>query len=118
MTAFCILFGIFGLTGWVPTVMIQRGETVAASFGFGALIQVMAFAGSLFCGYLSDRHHKPRAAMAVWWLGGAVSLGLLAVFNNNILDFICVGAAGFCILGGPWDASRQPRGMGTSTGAA
>jgi MFS transporter, AAHS family, 4-hydroxybenzoate transporter len=98
--AFCVLFGIFGLTGWVPTVMIQRGETFAASFGFGALIQVMAFIGSLLCGYIADRHHQPRGAMMVWWLGGALSVGTLALFNNHILNFICVGAAGFCILGG------------------
>lgn len=97
--AFCVLFGIFGLTGWVPTVMIQRGETFAASFGFGALIQGMAFVGSLLCGSIADRSHKPRIAMAIWWVGGAVSLGTLALVNNHILNFVCVGLAGFCILG-------------------
>jgi AAHS family 4-hydroxybenzoate transporter-like MFS transporter len=98
--AFCVLFGIFGLTGWVPTVMIQRGETFAASFGFGALIQAMAFVGSLVCGSIADRFHAPRAAMAAWWVGGAVSLGTLALVNNHILNFVGVGLAGFCILGG------------------
>jgi AAHS family 4-hydroxybenzoate transporter-like MFS transporter len=97
--AFCVLFGIFGLTGWVPTVMIQRGETFAASFGFGALIQGMAFVGSLLCGSIADRSHKPRIAMAIWWVAGAVSLGTLALVNNHILNFVCVGLAGFCILG-------------------
>jgi len=100
VAAFCVLFGIFGLTGWVPTVMIQRGETFAASFGFGALIQAMAFVGSLLCGSISDRSHQPRFAMAAWWVGGAVALGTLALVNNHILNFICVGLAGFCILGG------------------
>ena len=100
VAAFCVLFGIFGLTGWVPTVMIQRGETFAASFGFGALIQVMAFVGSLLCGSIADRTHKPRVAMAGWWLGGAASLATLALLNNHVLNFICVGFAGFCILGG------------------
>jgi AAHS family 4-hydroxybenzoate transporter-like MFS transporter len=98
--AFCVLFGIFGLTGWVPTVMIQRSETFAASFGFGALIQAMAFVGSLVCGSIADRSHAPRLAMAVWWVGGAVALGTLALVNNHILNFVCVGLAGFFILGG------------------
>ena len=31
--------------------MIQRGETFAASFGFGALMQIMSFIGGLVCGY-------------------------------------------------------------------
>ncbi len=98
--AFCVLFGIFGLTGWVPTVMIQRGETFAASFGFGALIQAMAFVGSLFCGTIADRSHRPRFAMAAWWVGGAVALATLAMVNNHALNVICIGLAGFCILGG------------------
>jgi len=97
--AFCVLFAIFGLTGWVPTVMIQRGESFAASFGFGALIQAMAFVGSLFCGWLTDRYRSPRAAIAAWWLGGAISLGVLAAFNSHAVNFVFVGLAGFCILG-------------------
>jgi len=97
--AFCVLFAIFGLTGWVPTVMIQRGETFAASFGFGALIQGMAFVGSLLCGSIADRRQTPRAAMAVWWLGGAISLAALALVNSHVLNIVCVGMAGFCILG-------------------
>jgi AAHS family 4-hydroxybenzoate transporter-like MFS transporter len=53
-TAFLSLFCIFGLSGWIPTVMIQRGETFAASFGFGALMQIMSFVGSLVLGHLVD----------------------------------------------------------------
>lgn len=99
-SAFFILFGIWGLSGWVPTAMMQRGEGFAASFSFGALIQAMAFIGSLLCGYLADRGGKDREAMAAWWLGGAVSVGILAAVNIHALNVICVGAAGFCILGG------------------
>jgi sugar phosphate permease len=64
------------------------------------LIQAMAFVGSLLCGNLADRGGKDREAMAVWWLGGAVSVGLLVLVNVHVLNIICVGAAGFCILGG------------------
>jgi MFS family permease len=98
--AFCILFGIFGLTGWVPTAMMQRGETFAASFAFGALIQVMAFTGSLVCGFLAERNGRDRGAMFLWWLGGTLSVWMIALVNNHVLNVICVGAAGFCILGG------------------
>jgi AAHS family 4-hydroxybenzoate transporter-like MFS transporter len=98
--AFCILFGIFGLTGWVPTAMMQRGETFATSFAFGALIQVMGFVGSLICGSLAERNAGDRGAMFIWWLGGTLSVWTLALVNYHALNFICVGAAGFCILGG------------------
>ena len=100
VSAFFILFGIWGLSGWVPTAMMQRGEGFATSFSFGALIQAMAFVGSLLCGYIADRGGKDREAMAVWWLGGAISVGILVLVNVHALNVICVGAAGFCILGG------------------
>jgi AAHS family 4-hydroxybenzoate transporter-like MFS transporter len=100
VSAFFILFGIWGLSGWVPTAMMQRGEGFATSFGFGALIQAMAFVGSLICGYIADRDGKDRQAMAVWWFGGCISVGVLVLANVHALNIICVGAAGFCILGG------------------
>jgi MFS transporter, AAHS family, 4-hydroxybenzoate transporter len=100
VAGFFILFGIWGLSGWVPTAMMQRGEGFATSFSFGALIQAMAFVGSLLCGYIADRGGKDREAMAVWWLGGAASVSILALLNIHALNVICVGAAGFCILGG------------------
>jgi AAHS family 4-hydroxybenzoate transporter-like MFS transporter len=100
VSAFFILFGIWGLSGWVPTAMMQRGEGFATSFSFGALIQAMAFVGSLVCGYIADRGGKDREAMAAWWLGGAISVGILAAVNVPSLNVLCVGAAGFCILGG------------------
>jgi MFS family permease len=100
VAAFFVLFGIWGLSGWVPTAMMQRGEGFATSFSFGALIQAMAFVGSLLCGSIADRGGKDRQAMAVWWLGGAVSVGILVLVNVHVLNIICVGAAGFCILGG------------------
>lgn len=99
-SAFFVLFGIWGLSGWVPTAMMQRGEGFATSFSFGALIQAMAFVGGLACGYLADQGGRDRLAMAVWWLGGAVAVGVLVVLNVHVLNVLCVGAAGFCILGG------------------
>jgi AAHS family 4-hydroxybenzoate transporter-like MFS transporter len=100
VSAFCILFAIWGLSGWLPTAMMQRGEGFATSFSFGALIQAMAFVGSLLCGYIADRGGKDREAMAVWWFGGAIAVGVLVLVNVHALNILCVGAAGFCILGG------------------
>ena len=99
-TAFFILFGIHGLTGWIPTAMMQRGETFAASFGFGALIQVMGFVGSLLCGRLAERTGRDRSFLFVWWLGGALSVMVLALVNHHALNVMFTAGAGFCILGG------------------
>jgi MFS family permease len=98
--AWLILFCIFGLTGWIPTVMMQRGEAFGTSFGFGALMQVMSFLGGLCCGHVADRTGANRGALAAWWGIGALSVLALAVWNVHLVNIFCVAAAGFFVLGG------------------
>jgi MFS family permease len=97
--AFLSLFCIFGLTGWIPTVMMQRGETFAASFGFGALMQVMSFLGGLTCGHLADRRGVSRGVLSTWWALGGLAVLALIPFNVQIVNIISVAAAGFFIIG-------------------
>jgi len=99
-SAFFCLFCIFGLSGWIPTVMLQRGETFAASFGFGALMQIAGFLGGLACGYISDRHGSRRAIIVLWWVLGAGSVFALLFSNNHLTNLSFVSAAGFFIIGG------------------
>jgi MFS family permease len=97
--AFLSLFCIFGLTGWIPTVMMKRGETFAASFGFGALMQVMSFVGGLVCARLADRHGSSRTLLASWWALGGVAVLSLVLVNNHVMNITSVALAGFFIIG-------------------
>jgi MFS family permease len=98
-SAFLSLFCIFGLSGWIPTVMMQRGETFAASFGFGALMQIMSFVGALVLGHLVDRFGSNRGLLAVWWAIGGVAVLSLVVLNDHVVNVTSVAAAGFFIIG-------------------
>jgi MFS transporter, AAHS family, 4-hydroxybenzoate transporter len=98
--AFSILFAIYGLTGWVPSAMMRRGESFTASFGYGALIQGLGFLGALACGYFADRRSNSRLAMCCWWSCGAVAVGILGFANGHYLNMACVAASGFFIMGG------------------
>lgn len=99
-TSFLSLFCIFGLSGWIPTLMQARGESFGASFGFGALMQVMSFIGALVCGHLVDRTNHPRRWLCVWSLGGAVAVLALVFFHQHWINIVCSAMAGFCIIGG------------------
>ncbi len=98
-TAFLSLFCIFGLSGWIPTVMIARGETFAASFGFGALMQIMSFVGSLVLGHLVDRFGRNRGLLGLWWGLGGCAVLTLVFLNDHVVNITCVAAAGFFIIG-------------------
>src|SRR6266700_1763410 len=98
-TAFLRLFCIFGLSGWIPTVMIQRGETFAAGFGFGALMQIMSFIGGIALGHLVDRFGHNRGLLGVWWGLGGCAVLTLVFLNDHVVNVTCVAAAGFFIIG-------------------
>lgn len=98
-TAFLSLFCIFGLSGWIPTVMIQRGETFATSFGFGALMQIMSFIGGIALGHLVDRFGLGRGLLSLWWVLGGCAVLTLVFLNNHVVNVTCVAAAGFFIIG-------------------
>jgi AAHS family 4-hydroxybenzoate transporter-like MFS transporter len=98
-TAFLSLFCIFGLSGWIPTVMIQRGETFAASFGFGALMQVMSFIGGIALGHLVDKFGHSRGLLGLWWGLGGCAVLTLVFLNDHVVNVTCVAAAGFFIIG-------------------
>ena len=99
VTAFLSLFCIFGLSGWIPTVMIQRGETFATSFGFGALMQIMSFVGGIVLGHLVDRFGRSRGLLGLWWGLGGCAVLTLVFLNDHLVNVSCVAAAGFFIIG-------------------
>jgi MFS family permease len=100
VTAFLTLFAIFGLVGWIPTVMIQRGESFASGFSYGALMQGTSFIGGLTLATLADRGFAPTPRLlSAWWIVGGVAVGTLVFVNGHAFNFAVVAIAGFCVIG-------------------
>jgi len=98
LCAACSLFTIFGLSGWVPQSMIQRGESFGASFAFGALLQIMALLGGVGCGWTADRVDRRRVLALSWGIGALAIVGL-ALLNNHWTNILFISVAGFFIMG-------------------
>lgn len=99
--AFFVLFDIYGLSGWLPTVMEKRGDGFATSFAFGAILQVAGMVGGLVVALRSDRTGKslgrglpPLLALAT------VAMILVSFGGNAATDVVLVAIAGFGIIGG------------------
>lgn len=100
VTAFLTLFAIFGLVGWIPTVMIKRGESFASGFGYGALMQATSFVGGLTLATLADRGVASTARLlGLWWIIGGLAVGALVFVNGHAFNFSMVAIAGFCVIG-------------------
>jgi AAHS family 4-hydroxybenzoate transporter-like MFS transporter len=80
--------------------MLKRGETFAASFGFGALMQATSFFGGLTLAMLADRGFAgtPRL-LAGWWAVGGLAVGTLVFVNGHGFNLATIAIAGFCIIG-------------------
>jgi AAHS family 4-hydroxybenzoate transporter-like MFS transporter len=107
--------------------MMQRGETFAASFGFGALMQIMSFFGGLALATLADRRFSLSPIyLALWWIVGALGVVTLVVVNTHGLNLAIVAAAGFFIVGaqhvlnnftaGSYDTTVRASGVGMMLG--
>ena len=99
LAAFLSLFGVYALTGWIPSVMIERGENFASGFGFGAIMQVTSFLGALAGAYLIDRTGAAARWMAALWIAGGIAVALLTILNTHLLNTLFVALAGFGIPG-------------------
>jgi MFS transporter, AAHS family, 4-hydroxybenzoate transporter len=100
VTAFLTLFAIFGLVGWIPTVMIKRGESFASGFSYGALMQATSFIGGLTLAALADRGLAPTPRLlGAWWVIGGIAVGALVFVNEHLFNFAIVAIAGFCVIG-------------------
>ncbi|HYZ16016.1 MAG TPA: MFS transporter [Candidatus Acidoferrum sp.] len=98
--AFLVLFDIYGLSGWLPTIMATRGEGFATSFGYGALLQIMSLFGAFACGAICDRRGDRKLALVIWWLLGGIAVIALALVNTHLTNFVLIAAAGFFVIGG------------------
>lgn len=99
-TSFLSLFCIFRLSGWIPSLMQERGEDFATSFAFGALMQTMSFVGGLVCGPMVDHTRRPRVWLCAWSIGGGISVLALALVHQHAINLLCTAPAGFFIIGG------------------
>jgi AAHS family benzoate transporter-like MFS transporter/AAHS family 4-hydroxybenzoate transporter-like MFS transporter len=94
------LFCIHGLTGWLPTLLVQRGEAMSSAATYGALIMSAALFGGLGSGWLADRVKSRIVAMVVWWSMAALAMLALSHAHGTFMMMTLVAAAGFFVFGG------------------
>lgn len=99
VTAFFVLFCVYGLQGWVPELMIQRGEGFAVGFAFGAIMQGAGIVGGAVAAYLADRKLGQRLTVMVFVVIAAVAAVAVAGFNVTFVNIAGVAALGFCVIG-------------------
>jgi len=122
--AFMVLFCIYGLSGWLPDAMEERGNGFAASFAFLAILQLAGIVGGIVVGMVCDGGRlSPAAGIAVLLAIATVAVAVVGAGAGTSGDLVMVGVAGFGIIGGQavldtLAAQSYPAHLrGTATGA-
>lgn len=100
--AFMLLFCIYGLSGWLPSVMQDRGNSFAASFACLAILQCAGIVGGFVVGGLTDRTSSATGmarGMAVLMLLATASTVAVGLGAGKVLDLVFIGVAGFGVIG-------------------
>lgn len=94
------LFCIHGLTGWLPTLLVQRGEAMSSAATYGALIMTASLFGGLGSGWVADAAKSRVVAMVAWFAMAALVMLALAHAHGPVTMMVLVAAAGFFVFGG------------------
>jgi AAHS family 4-hydroxybenzoate transporter-like MFS transporter len=99
LAAFFVIFDNYALSTWTPNLMVERGDSFAASFAFGAAFQGASVIGALLCGVSADRWLGRRLSLVLWCGIGGVAALCFVLVDNPAADLLTAAAAGFCIIG-------------------
>ncbi|MFV3127065.1 MFS transporter [Niveispirillum sp. KHB5.9] len=92
------LFCIHGLSGWLPSIILEQGAAVEMAFAYGSLLMTMQIVGGGIGGWLADRHGQVNS-MAAGFLGGAATLLLLIPAIGTDFAWVVVAMVGACVFG-------------------
>lgn len=99
--AFMILFCIYGLSGWLPSVMESRGNDFAASFFFLAILQLAGIVGGVTVAIVCDRRRGGLAVgLVLLMVIATLAVLLVGVSKGSVAQLVFTGFAGFGIIGG------------------
>lgn len=87
---------IYGINGWLPTLLVGKGYGLVKGYSFAVLQNVFGVIGGLVTGYMADIiGRKTNSIMG--WVATAVSVVLLAVASNQWQVVLCGALVGFAM---------------------
>ncbi|TQS42427.1 MFS transporter [Cryptosporangium phraense] len=97
VASFCGLLLVYGFGTWLPELMRKSGYGLGSALTFLVVTNVGAIAGMLLTGPIADRAGTKRTA-AIWFLTGAVFVGILSIHLPAVLMYLAAALAGFFLF--------------------
>lgn len=95
---FMCLLMVYALGSWLPKLMTMAGYGLSSSLMFLLALNIGGIIGAVAGGSLSDRFH-PKPVLVVFFLFGALSIGLLGFKTPQAVLYLLVTVAGAATIG-------------------
>jgi MFS transporter, AAHS family, benzoate transport protein len=97
-TYFFNLLVTYGLSTWLPTLLVKQGFSIVKSYSYGFVQAIGASVGGFACGALMDKFGRKTGLFICYFLGGFAVWAFGSVTNTASL-YIIGGCAGMLIIG-------------------
>ena len=98
ITYFMSLLMVYGLSTWLPKLMMQAGYGLNSSISFLIILHAGTIVGTLIIGKLADKFGSKRMLIPMYIIG-AISLILLGFKNDMLVVSLLVALTGACTIG-------------------
>jgi AAHS family benzoate transporter-like MFS transporter len=100
LTYFCTLMALFGLSTWLPQLLMKSGFSLAKSFSFGLIQALGAMAGGIFVGSLMDKFGR-KGALVASFIAGGISVIVLGMTTSVLWLYVMAWFFGMFIISSP-----------------
>lgn len=89
---------VYGLTTWLPQLMVASGYKLSSSLSFLLCLNIGAIIGSIIGGIVADKFGSKKVLMLFYLIGG-MSLILLAFNPTMFILYLLIGCSGAASIG-------------------
>ena len=98
ITYFMSLLMVYGLSTWLPKLMMQAGYGLNSSLSFLIILHGGTIIGTIIIGKLADRLGSKKMLVPMYTIG-AIALLLLGFKNNMFVISLLAAITGACTIG-------------------
>lgn len=97
-STFFSLLVVYGLSTWLPTLLVKQGMSIVRSYSYGFVQAIGASIGGFLCGWTMDLLGRKRA-MIIFYCLAAIMVYLFGTVSSTLALYVIGGLAGALVIG-------------------